>query len=111
MGELGQVKVDGKVIVDAGRSLESQTCDASEFAVDLAGKRAMGLTAGPTSATSEDLCRQACCDAGDSCEIYQFSEHPSKGPDCLSIIFLPSVSTLFSHSSGAVCVCADQRHS
>merc|ERR1712232_981048 len=25
---------------------------------------------------------QACCDAGDSCEIYQFSEHPSKLPNC-----------------------------
>lgn len=80
--EIGQVKVDGKVIVDVGPSLEWQTCDASAFSVDLAGKQAMGLNAGPKSATSEDLCRQACCDAGDSCEIYQFSEHPSRAPDC-----------------------------
>merc|ERR1719174_2990685 len=39
--ELGQVKVDGKVIVDVGPSWESQTCDASAFSVDLAGKQAM----------------------------------------------------------------------
>jgi len=80
--EIGQVKVDGKVIVDVGPSLEWQTCDASAFSVDLAGKRAMGLNAGPKSATSEDLCRQACCDAGDSCEIYQFFEYPSSSPRC-----------------------------
>merc|ERR1719201_647166 len=65
-----------------GPKSELQKCDESMFPVDLAGKQAKGLTAGPKSATSEDLCRQACCDAGDSCEIYQFSEHPSKGPDC-----------------------------
>merc|ERR1712178_654450 len=67
--EIGQVKVDGKAIVNLGQKMESQTCDASAFSVDLAGKRAMGLNAGPKSATSVDLCRQACCDAGDSCEI------------------------------------------
>merc|ERR1712070_146483 len=79
--ELGQVKVDGKMIANVPR-LGSQTCDESAFPTDLTGKQAMGLSAGPESATSEDLCRQACCDAGDSCAIYQFSEHPSRSPDC-----------------------------
>jgi len=81
--ELGQVKVDGKMITDVPR-LDSQTCDESAFPTNLTatGKRALGLTAGPESATTEDLCRQACCDAGDSCGIYQFSAHPSKAPDC-----------------------------
>merc|ERR1711916_234989 len=79
--ELGQVKVDGKVIASEPR-LGSQTCDESAFPTDLTGKQALGLTAGPKSATTEELCRQACCDAGDSCGIYQFSEHPSKAPDC-----------------------------
>jgi hypothetical protein len=79
--ELGQVKVDGKMIANVPR-LGSQTCDESAFPTDLTGKQAMGLTAGPESATSEELCRQACCDAGDSCGVYQFSEHPSKSPNC-----------------------------
>merc|ERR1719486_1332573 len=45
--ELGQVKVDGKMIVDVGPSLEVQKCDESMFPVDLTGKQAKGLTAGP----------------------------------------------------------------
>merc|ERR1712232_803148 len=49
---------------------------------DYKGKQAMGLTEGPTSAKTVDACRQACCDKGSSCEIYQFSEHPSRSPNC-----------------------------
>merc|ERR1712070_433620 len=44
--ELGQVKVDGKVIASEPR-LGSQTCDESSFPTDSTGKQAMGLTAGP----------------------------------------------------------------
>merc|ERR1712050_235582 len=63
------LKVDGK-------------CDDSTFPHDLTGYQAMGLSAGPSTATTVDACRQACCDAGSSCDIYQFSEHPSRSPDC-----------------------------
>jgi len=77
---LGQVKVDGIMIANVSK-LESQTCDESAFPTDLTGKQALGLTAGPKSATSViPAGRHA--DAGDSCGIYQFSEHPSKSPNC-----------------------------
>ena len=57
-------------------------CDNSTFPVDLSGKRYSDLTAGPAAATSADLCAQACCDAGPGCNIWQYSEHPAKAPNC-----------------------------
>jgi len=69
----------------------------------------MGLGKGPDSADTADKCQQApprdlslfhsflslehvftplcshlqaCCDAGPSCKIWQFSQHPSQKPDC-----------------------------
>jgi len=75
--------LDGNLLANVTISaLGSETCDMSAFPVDLSGKQAMGLSAGPTSAATEEQCMQACCDAGDSCEIYQFSEHPSRNPKC-----------------------------
>merc|ERR1712217_1001645 len=67
------VTVDDKQIVNG--SLPSyfaggDTCDNSSFPYDLSGKQAMGLTAGPVSATTMEACRQACCDRGSNCEIY-----------------------------------------
>lgn len=79
------VSLDGKQIAKTRStdSLESQdTCGESSFPYDLTGKRAMGLQPGPTSATTLDTCRQACCNAGSSCEIYQFSKNPQAQPEC-----------------------------
>jgi len=77
--------VNGKLLanVTTSEALEAaESCDDSTFPYDLTGKQALGLSAGPTSATTEAACKQACCDAGKSCTIYQFSTHPSKSPDC-----------------------------
>merc|ERR1712039_220363 len=79
------LKVDGKIVANvtlASALSQDGTCDDSSFPHDLAGYQAMGLSAGPSNATTVDACRQACCDAGSSCDIYQFSEHPSRAPDC-----------------------------
>ena len=56
-------------------------CTNSSFEIDLDGKQIGGLT-GVSSAKSLDACRQACCDKGPSCEVYQWSNNPSKPPDC-----------------------------
>jgi len=77
--------VDGKVIANVSISNAMQddaSCSDSAFPRDLSGKQALGLQAGPTSATTVDTCRQACCDQGSDCEIYQFSESPSRPPNC-----------------------------
>merc|ERR1712137_461319 len=77
--------VDGKVVANvtlATTLSESGKCDDSTFPHDLSGHQAMGLSAGPSNATNLAACQQACCDAGESCDIYQFSEHPSRAPDC-----------------------------
>jgi hypothetical protein len=95
--------VDGKLIANVTLSptVSSSTCDDTAFPYDLSGKQALGLTKGPTSATTIEACRQACCDAGASCDIYQFSHHPSMSPDCWigkSSSFSPSGSTYQSRS-------------
>merc|ERR1712146_745370 len=41
-----------------------------------------GLSEGPESAASEELCMQACCDAGYDCQMYQFIERGSGGAQC-----------------------------
>merc|ERR1712232_386826 len=82
---MGALTVDGKLIANNTLGLfapNDATCDDTTFPHDLTGKRAMGLSKGPGSADTVDKCRQACCDAGASCELYQFSEHPSSKPDC-----------------------------
>merc|ERR1712107_598834 len=52
------------------------------FPHNLTGKRALGLSAGPESAKTEELCMQACCDAGYGCQIYQFTDKIAKEPQC-----------------------------
>merc|ERR1712232_1125795 len=78
--------VDGKQLVNisdsVGRLSGTETCDEDTFPMDLTGKQYMGLNAGPSSATTVELCRQACCDMGTSCHIYQFSKSPSRQPEC-----------------------------
>jgi hypothetical protein len=79
------VSVDGKQIVNTSlvsSLMGDHSCDDSAFPFDLTGKQALGLQAGPSSATTLEACRQACCDGGSNCEIYQFSSHPSRNPDC-----------------------------
>lgn len=51
------------------------------FPHNLTGVQAMGLSRGPDTATTEDLCMQACCDAGYECQIYQLAEK-STGTQC-----------------------------
>merc|ERR1711871_1894039 len=75
--------LDGKLLANITQSASgTETCGMSSFPKDLSGKQATGLTAGPSSATTEEQCMQACCDAGDSCEIYQFAENPTRSPQC-----------------------------
>merc|ERR1719183_2631209 len=77
------LSVDGKLVTNVSLSSLSAidgTCDDKAFPHDLSGKQAMGLHAGPTSATTLEACRQACCDEGTTCDIYQFSENPSIKP-------------------------------
>lgn len=77
--------VDGKVIANislSGAIQDDASCSDSAFPRDLSGKQALGLQAGPAAATTVDTCRQACCDQGSDCEIYQFSETPSRPPNC-----------------------------
>jgi hypothetical protein len=57
----------------------AQTCSNESFPIDLNGKQVDGLTAFK-AANDLDACRQACCDAGPSCAVWEFSEHPSKSP-------------------------------
>jgi len=85
--EWQSLAVDGKLIANVSLSLSlsltsTSTCDDEDFPHDLTGKQALGLEKGPTSAKTVEACRQACCDAGASCDIYQFSQHPSEQPDC-----------------------------
>jgi hypothetical protein len=78
------LEVDGQLLANVSLSSWADTaiCDDKDFPHDLVGKQAMGLSKGPASATTANACRQACCDAGVGCDIYQFSEHPSMSPDC-----------------------------
>merc|ERR1712032_497781 len=77
--------VNGKLLANVTTSallVGAEACDDSTFPYDLTGKRALGLSQGPASATTEAACKQACCAAGSSCTIYQFSQHPATSPDC-----------------------------
>jgi galactosylceramidase len=77
--------VDGKRLVnisEVGRRSPMDACDESAFPVDLTGKQYMGLKAGPSSAGTADACQQACCDMGDACHVWQFSDTPSRNPKC-----------------------------
>jgi galactosylceramidase len=77
------VTMDGKVIANVSLStLNDASCDNQSFPYDNAGWQYLGLSPGPTSATTVEACQQVCCDAGVSCNIYQFSEHPSRSPEC-----------------------------
>lgn len=57
------------------------TCTDDAFPKDFNGKQVGGLT-GNSKADDVASCRQACCDQGPSCEMYEFSEHPSRMPKC-----------------------------
>jgi len=74
--------VDGKALANisgtVGRFSATDTCDDDAFPVDLAGKQYMGLSAASADIASAEECRQACCDMGSACHIYQFSETPSQ---------------------------------
>merc|ERR1712048_1212371 len=86
MGNWQTAAVDGTVIANitiGGKDLQiGDACAAEDFPHDLTGKQAMGLQAGPESATTADACREACCSMGADCAIYQFSKTPSIAPDC-----------------------------
>jgi hypothetical protein len=60
---------------------QGTTCSATDFPYDLNGGQVGGLSA---VSAAKDLasCRQACCDKGSSCEVYQWSTDPATGPDC-----------------------------
>ena len=90
------IKVDGKLLANTtAMTVEQQSaevCGNASFPVDLSGKQYMNLDAGPASATTPMLCQQACCDRGEDCNIWQFSTHPSKKPNCwvgASTMFTP----------------------
>ena len=57
------------------------SCDDSSFPEDLNGKQVDGLS-GYNDAKNAAECRQACCNKGPSCEIFQFNPHNSKPPSC-----------------------------
>ncbi len=67
--------------VRAAQAAQGQ-CDNATFPVDLGGKQYMNLDPGPSEAGSAAQCQQACCELGDACQIWQFSEHPSRPPHC-----------------------------
>jgi hypothetical protein len=62
--------------------LNPSTCDSSTFPYNISGYQVMGLEKGPAAATTADACQQACCDKGDSCNIWEFSTKPSRQSDC-----------------------------
>ena len=59
----------------------AQTCTNQSFPIDFNGKQMDGLY-GVSKALDVDQCRQACCDVGPSCEVYQWSENPAEKPNC-----------------------------
>jgi sialate O-acetylesterase len=58
-----------------------QTCDDDAFPQDFTGKQFGGLTSFD-GAKDTASCRQACCDQGPQCEMYEFSLHRPDTPSC-----------------------------
>ena len=58
------------------------SCSDNDFPLNLTGKQYLNLSPAASNITTYEACRQACCDMGASCKIYQFNTDPSKKPDC-----------------------------
>jgi len=59
-------------------NVEPFACDSSSFPIKLDGIQYMGLH--QANATSAAECIKACCDAGDTCKIWQWADHSPAHP-------------------------------
>ena len=67
--------------ISAVPTASEQSCSNATFPINLDGYQIEGLNPIYNATTAEE-CRDACCKLGDSCIIYQWSEHPPELPKC-----------------------------